>query len=66
MGKSAARFEAAAAPAKAEGARVIDIRTRKPWRPPPRDFRWAFAIDAAITILMVLLGAWLFIKMRGG
>ena len=56
------RVEKVAAPA---GARVIDMRTRKPWRPPqPRS--WPFLFDMAITFSLVTLGAWLFLKMQNG
>ena len=50
--------------AKAE-ARVIDIRTRRPWRAPDAPV-WPFFLDVAVTLVMVLLGSWLFYKMRGG
>jgi hypothetical protein len=67
MGKSAARLKMAAVPDGTFGARVIDIRTRRPWRPPPApEFHWPFLADVAITVFMVALGAWLFLKMRGG
>lgn len=46
-------------------ARVIDIRTRAPWRAPVEP-AWPFLMDAAITIAVTLVGAWLFHKMRGG
>ena len=46
-------------------ARVIDIRTGRPWRP-PMEPAWPFLMDAAITIVLTLIGAWLFHKMRGG
>jgi hypothetical protein len=47
------------------GARVVDIRTRRPWREPDAPI-WPFMLDMAITFVVVLLGAWLFQKMRGG
>jgi hypothetical protein len=53
-------------PAAHAGAlgRVIDIRTRRPWRrPEPTD--WAFLFDLALTFTLMLIGAWLFLKMRG-
>ena len=46
-------------------ARVIDIRTRRPWRAPDAPV-WPFLLDMAITLAVMLLGAWLFQKMRGG
>ena len=46
-------------------ARVIDIRTRRPWRPPDAPV-WPFLLDMVITMGIMLLGAWLFQKMRGG
>jgi hypothetical protein len=46
-------------------ARVIDIRTRRPWRAPDAPV-WPFMLDMAITLATMLLGAWLFHKMRGG
>lgn len=46
-------------------AQVIDIRTRRAWRPPDAPV-WPFFIDMAVVLTMVSIGAWLFIKMRGG
>ena len=46
-------------------AHVIDIRTRRPWRAPVEP-SWPFLMDAAITAVVALVGAWLFHKMRGG
>jgi hypothetical protein len=46
-------------------ARVIDIRTGRPWRAPDAPV-WPFMLDMVITLAMMLLGAWLFQKMRGG
>jgi hypothetical protein len=45
--------------------RVIDIRTRRPWRMPDEPV-WPFLLDMVITLVVVLIGAWLFHKMRGG
>lgn len=44
--------------------RVIDIRTRRPWRK-PEPTNWAFLFDLALTFTIMLIGAWLFLKMRG-
>ncbi len=46
-------------------ARVIDIRTRRPWRPPEAPV-WPFLLDVVLTFAIMLLAAWLFQKMRGG
>ena len=47
------------------GANIIDMRTRRRWRPPNAPV-WPFLIDMVITFSVVLLGTWLFHKMRGG
>lgn len=65
MAKSAAQWTGGAAAAPARSAQVIDIRTRQPWRPPTAP-AWPFLADVLITLVLVTLGAWLFIKMRGG
>jgi len=46
-------------------AQVIDIRTRQSWRPPDAPV-WPFLLDMVITLAVMLLGMWLFHKMRGG
>jgi len=38
---------------------------RRPWRP-QEPTNWTFLFDIGLTFALVLLGAWLFIKMRGG
>lgn len=45
--------------------RVIDIRTRQPWRRPSEPTNWTFLFDLALTFTLMLIGAWLFLKMRG-
>ena len=65
MGKSAAQWRTTVTAAPSVEARVIDIRTRKPWRP-PEPVEWSFLFDIVITFSLVTLGAWLFYKMRGG
>jgi hypothetical protein len=65
MAKSAAQLRVVGGAAATPEERVIDIRTRKPWRPPePR--RRIFLFDVALVLTLVTLGAWLFIKMQGG
>ena len=65
MAKSAAQIQATTVAASAPQAQVIDIRTRQPWRPPEPKQR-PFLLDVGITFALVLLGAWLFLKMQGG
>lgn len=66
MAKSAVQFKTPAPSVHGTlSARVIDIRTRRPWR--PRDASsLPFLFDLALTFTLMLLGAWLFLKMRGG
>lgn len=65
MGKTAAQWRTTVTTVTSVEARVIDIRTRKPWRrPEPVD--WPFLFDIVITFSLVTLGAWLFLKMQGG
>jgi len=45
-------------------ATVIDIRTRRPWRA-RETTDWTFLFDLALTFTLMLIGAWLFLKMRG-
>ena len=47
------------------GANVVDMRTRRRWRPPAEP-TWPFLLDVVITFTVVVLGTWLFYKMRGG
>jgi hypothetical protein len=47
------------------GANIVDMRTRQRWRPPNAP-AWPFLLDIVITLSVVLLGTWLFHKMRGG
>jgi len=65
MGKSAVQLKPAGFSPAREVARVIDIRTRKPWRRPEARV-WPFLVDVLITFSLVMLGAWLFQKMQGG
>lgn len=46
-------------------ADIIDIRTRRPWRRPQAP-TWPFLVDMLCTFAVVMIGAWLFNKMRGG
>ena len=65
MSKAAVQFKVVAQPEPEFGGQVIDLRTRQPWRrpdPPP----WPFLLDVALIFSLVTLGAWLFLKMRGG
>ena len=65
MAKSAVQYKMTTQAVPAAGARIIDIRTRRPWR--PRETGGAtFLFDIGLTFILVLLGAWLFLKMRGG
>ena len=65
MGKSAVQWKPTVAAVPPPEVRVIDIRTRKPWRR-PEPTNWPFLCDLAITFSLVTLGAWLFLKMQGG
>lgn len=65
MTKSAAQLRVVSVAAASPSARIIDIRTGKPWRPPEPKGR-PFLLDISITFGLVLLGAWLFLKMQGG
>jgi hypothetical protein len=65
MANNAAQVREAGAASASSTARVVDIRTGKPWRPPePR--RRSFLVDVAVVFILVTLGAWLFLKMQGG
>lgn len=65
MAKTAVQYKAPAHIAvQAVEGRVIDIRTRRPWRP-RQTTDWAFLLDVALTFTLMLIGAWLFLKMRG-
>jgi hypothetical protein len=66
MPKSATQFREEGLSAASSQARVVDIRTGKPWRPPPEPKIRPFLLDLGITFAVVLLGAWLFLKMQGG
>jgi hypothetical protein len=66
MAKTAVQVRMTNVAAQAATARVIDIRTRKPWKPREPASDWAFLFDVGLTFILVLLGAWLFLKMRGG
>jgi hypothetical protein len=65
MAKQAAARTKVQASLRPTDAQVIDIRTRRPWRPPDAPV-WPFFLDIVITFVVVALGAWLFYKMRGG
>ncbi len=65
MPKSATQFREERVAAASSEARVVDIRTGRPWRPPEPKVR-PFLLDLGITFGVVLLGAWLFLKMQGG
>ena len=65
MAKSTAQMRVVNVAATWPEARVIDIRTGKPWRPPEPKTR-PFLLDIGITFGLVTLGAWLFLKMQGG
>jgi hypothetical protein len=65
MAKSAVQYKVTNLQPQAAGARVIDIRTGRPWRR-PEPSSWGFLFDVVLTFSLVLLGAWLFLKMRGG
>jgi hypothetical protein len=65
MTKSAAQLQVANVAATKPEVRVVDIRTGKPWRPPEPKAR-PFLLDLSLTFLVVMLGAWLFLKMQGG
>lgn len=65
MSESAVRFDAVVASRSPARAQVIDIRTRRAWRPPdPRP--WPFLMDVALIFSLGAVGAWLFLKMQGG
>jgi predicted lysophospholipase L1 biosynthesis ABC-type transport system permease subunit len=65
MAKTAVQYKASAHTVyQAVEGRVIDIRTRKPWRR-PEPTNWTFLFDLALTFTLMLIGAWLFLKMRG-
>jgi hypothetical protein len=65
MAKTAVQYKAPAQAAyQAAMGRVIDIRTRRPWRP-AQATDWSFLFDLALTFTLMLIGAWLFLKMRG-
>ncbi len=65
MAKTAVQYKASAQTASAAAmGQVIDIRTRRPWRP-RQATDWAFLFDLALTFTLMLIGAWLFLKMRG-
>jgi hypothetical protein len=71
MAKGAAQLRVASVAAATPRARVIDIRTGRPWRPPEpapasTPGPWPFLVDMVIVTVTVLLGAWLFLKMTGG
>jgi hypothetical protein len=66
MAKVAVQYRVASSfEPQAAAARIIDIRTRRPWRR-PEPTNWTFLFDVCLTFSLVLLGAWLFLKMRGG
>lgn len=65
MAKEAAARAKVQASFRPADAQVIDIRTRRPWRAPDEPL-WPFFLDMAITVILVAVGAWLFMKMRGG
>jgi hypothetical protein len=66
MTRSAAQVKVmASAIAPQPTAEIIDFRTRKAWRS-PEEPSWAFLGDVIVTFTLVLLGAWLFLKMQGG
>ncbi|OYX35265.1 MAG: hypothetical protein B7Y99_03890 [Caulobacterales bacterium 32-69-10] len=65
MAKTAVQYKAPAHIARAaEFGQVIDMRTRRPWRPQQTP-SWPYLFDLALIFTLVLLGAWLFLKMRG-
>ncbi|HTK35866.1 MAG TPA: hypothetical protein VL358_11355 [Caulobacteraceae bacterium] len=69
MTKGAAQLRVASAAAAPPQARVIDIRTGRPWTPPEPALHsgsWSFFVDMVIAAAAVSLGAWLFLKMTGG
>lgn len=65
MAKSAAQYRLADLALQASEARVIDIRTGRPWRGPVRS-SWSFLFDVVVIFGLGLIGAWLFLKMSGG
>jgi hypothetical protein len=65
MAKSAVQYRMTNLVAQATGGRVIDIRTRRPWRPQEAT-NWTFLFDLGLTFSLGLLGGWLFLKMQGG
>lgn len=65
MTKSAAHYREESVSTASSEARVVDIRTGKAWKPPEPRVR-PFLLDLGITFGVVLLGAWLFLKMQGG
>ena len=65
MAKTAVQYKTPAQIAgSADLGQVIDMRTRRPWRPHPTP-SWPYLFDLALIFSLVLLGAWLFLKMRG-
>jgi hypothetical protein len=68
MAKSAAQLHVVSVAAASPQARIIDIRTGRPWRPPEpaEPWRGSIFLDMFIIVGMVSLGAWLFLKMQGG
>ena len=46
--------------------RIVDIRTGRAWRPRADRTAAVFGLQAALTTLVVLLGAYFFQRMTGG
>jgi hypothetical protein len=46
--------------------RIVDIRTKRPWRPAEDRTAAVFGLQAAVTTVVTLLGLLFFIKMQAG
>ncbi len=46
--------------------RIVDIRTRRPWRPAVDRTASVFGLQAAVTTVLTLLGLLFFQKMQSG